>query len=84
MSRASVVGFSLSLVLTLFLFDGSTEGIVVFLLRYQISIPLLESRSSSLYFDADVACNPWPLVGKCMYDHCGDDVVDGLINEAGD
>ena len=30
----------------------------------------------------DVACNPWLLVGICTYGHCGDNVVDALIDEA--
>ena len=66
--RASVVGFNLSLVLTIFLFDGFSEGIV---------------GSSSLELGVDVACNSWLLVGKCTYGHCGDDVVDAL-DEASD
>ena len=45
---------------------------------------LLESGSSSLQLSADVACNQWLLVGICTYGHCGDDVVDALINEASD
>jgi hypothetical protein len=34
--------------------------------------------------NADVACNPWLLVGVCIYSHCGDDVVNALIDEADD
>ena len=32
----------------------------------------------------DVACNPWLLVGVCTYGHCGDNVIDALIDEAND
>ena len=47
-------------------------------------IPLLESGSSTLQLSAAVACYPWLLVGKCTYGHCGDDVIDALIDEASD
>ena len=46
--RAGVVGFDLSPVLTLSLFDGSLEGVAGFLISARISLPLLESSSSSL------------------------------------
>jgi hypothetical protein len=46
--RAGVIGFNLSPVLTLCLFDGSFEGIAGFLIRVRISVPLLECGSSSL------------------------------------
>jgi hypothetical protein len=82
--RASVVGFDLSPVLTRFLFDGSSEGVAGFFTSIRISFPLLDSGSSNLSLSADVACNPWLLVGICMYDHCGDEVINTLINEAGD
>jgi hypothetical protein len=41
--RAGVVGFNLSPVLTLFLYDGSSEGIAGFLINARISAPLFES-----------------------------------------
>ena len=42
-------------------------------------------KATALAFSgAAVACNPWLLVGKCTYGHCGDDIVDALIDEAGD
>uniref|UniRef100_A0A673WWN2 Uncharacterized protein n=1 Tax=Salmo trutta TaxID=8032 RepID=A0A673WWN2_SALTR len=44
-----VVGFNLRPVLTLFLLYGSSKGIVRFLIRFRISVRLLESGSSSLY-----------------------------------
>ena len=44
----SIVGFDLSPVLTLCLFDGSSEGIREFLISVRISVPLLESGSSRL------------------------------------
>jgi hypothetical protein len=43
--RAGVVGFNLSPVLTLCLFDGSSEGIAGFLISVRISVPLIESSS---------------------------------------
>jgi hypothetical protein len=46
--RAGVVGFNLIPVLMLCLFDGSSEGIVGFILGIRISVPLLERGSSSL------------------------------------
>jgi hypothetical protein len=46
--RAGVVGFNLSPVLTLYLFDGSSEGIAGFLISVRVRILLLESGSSSL------------------------------------
>jgi hypothetical protein len=61
-----------------------SEGIAGFLLSVRISLPLLESGSSSLKLDADVACNPWLLVGICTYSYCGDDIIDALIDEAVD
>ena len=64
--KAGVVGFNLNPVLTLCLFDGSSEGIAGFIISVRISLPLLESGSSSLQLDADVACNPWLLVGICI------------------
>ena len=45
---ASVVQFDLSPVLTLFLFDGSSEDIAGFLISFWVSVQLLESGSSSL------------------------------------
>ena len=47
-ARASVVGLNLSPLLTLCLFDGLSEGIVGFLISIRISVPFLESGSSSL------------------------------------
>ena len=46
--RADVVGFNLIPVLALCLFDGSSEGIAGFLIGIWISVPLLESGSSSI------------------------------------
>jgi hypothetical protein len=46
--RASVVRFHLSPVLTLCVFDGSLEELAGFLISVRISVPLLESGSSSL------------------------------------
>ena len=43
-----VVRFDLSPVLTLCLFDGSSEDISGFLISFQVRVPLLESGSSSL------------------------------------
>ena len=58
------------------LFDGSSEASGI------------ESRSlkeAALPFSSvDVACNPWLLVWVCTYGHCGDDVIDVLIDEASD
>ena len=56
--RAGVVGFKLSAVLMLCLFDGLSESIARFLISVRISVPLLKAA-------ADVVCNPWLLVGKC-------------------
>jgi hypothetical protein len=77
MSFGSVVvrfDLSLSLVLTLCLFDGLSGGIAVFLI----------SGSSNLKLSPDVACNPLLLVGVCSYGHCGDEVINALIDEASD
>jgi hypothetical protein len=82
--RAGVVGFNLNPVLMLCLFDGSSEGIAGFLISFQVSLPLIESGSSSYSLDAHVACNPWLLVGICTYSHCGDNIVDSFIDEADD
>uniref|UniRef100_A0AAZ3QW65 C2 domain-containing protein n=1 Tax=Oncorhynchus tshawytscha TaxID=74940 RepID=A0AAZ3QW65_ONCTS len=38
----------------------------------------------SFRFSGNVACNPWLLVGVCTYSHCGDNVLDTLIDEASD
>jgi hypothetical protein len=46
--RASVVGFDLGHVMTHCLFDGSSEDVAGFLISVRISVPLLESGSSSL------------------------------------
>ena len=46
--RAGEVGLNLNLVLQLCLFDGSSECIAGFLISVRISLPLLESGSSSL------------------------------------
>jgi hypothetical protein len=73
--RPSVVGFNLSPVLTLCLFDGSSEGIAKFLISIRISDSLLESGSSSLWLSADFACYPWCLVGICTYSHYGNNVM---------
>ena len=62
------------------LFDGSSEGIAGFLISVWISVPLLESLSCSLSLSADVVCNTWLLVGICTYGHCGDGVVNALID----
>ena len=61
-----------------------SEGIAGFLKNFRISLPYHESGSLRFKLDADVACNPWFLVGKCTYSHCGDDVIDALIDEADD
>ena len=50
--------------------DGSSEGIAGFLISVRISVLLLLKRP--LY--------PWLLVGICTYGHCGDGVVDALID----
>ena len=47
------------------MFDGSPERVAGFLINVRISVPLLESDSSSLQLDADVAWYPWLLVGIC-------------------
>ena len=73
---AGVVRLNLIPVLMLYLFDVLSEGITGFIISVRVRVPLLESGS------LDVACNPWLLVGLCTYGHCGDDVVDALINEA--
>jgi hypothetical protein len=46
--RAGLVGFKLSHVLTLCLFNGLSEGIVGFLISVRISVPLLENVSSTV------------------------------------
>ena len=46
--RAGVVGFNLSSVLTLCLFDGLLEGIGGFLISVRVRVPLLESGKSAL------------------------------------
>jgi hypothetical protein len=46
--RAGVIGFNLSPLLMFCLFDGSSEGIAEVLISVRISVPLLESGSSSL------------------------------------
>ena len=43
--RAGVVRFDLSPVLTLCLFDGSSEGIARFIIRVRVSVPLLETAA---------------------------------------
>ena len=78
-----VVGFNLSPVLMLCLF-GLFNSVAGFLVSVRISVPLFESGSSSLELDADVACNAWLLVGICTYTYVGDDIVNALIDEAGD
>jgi hypothetical protein len=45
---AGVVGFNISPVLMLCLFDGSSEGIVRFLINFRVRVSILESGSSSL------------------------------------
>ena len=77
--RADVLRFDLSLVLTLFLLDGSSEGIAGFLISFRVRVPLLESGSSILELSVDDACNPWLLVGLCTYGHCGDDDANWCI-----
>ena len=66
------------------LFNGSSEGIAVFLISFQVRVPHLESGSSTLYLSVNVACNPWLLFGVCTYSHCGDDVPDALIDDVSD
>ena len=41
----------------------------------------IRDHSFHLYLIADVAYNPWLLVGVSTYGHCGDDVIDALIDE---
>ena len=41
--RAVVVGFNLSAILMLCLFDGSSVGVAGFLIRVRVSVPLLET-----------------------------------------
>ena len=48
--------------------------------RLKISVKPL----ASCMLRVDVACNSWLLVGVCTYGHCGDDVMDALIDEASD
>ena len=79
--RAGVVGFNLSPVLTLACF---MEGIAGLLISGWVRVLLLESGSSTLQLSAHVACNPWLLVGVCAYGHCGDDIIDAVIDEASD
>jgi hypothetical protein len=43
----------------------------------------LKEAALAIYLRADVACNPWLLVRICTYGHCGDNVIDALIYEAG-
>jgi hypothetical protein len=59
-----------------------SEGIAGFLISFWVRVLLLESGSSALQLRADIACKPWLLVGVCTYAHCGDDVIDALIDEA--
>jgi hypothetical protein len=63
--RAGVVVSDLNPVLMLCLFDGSSEGLAGLLINVWVSVPLLESDSSSLLRSTDVACNPWLLVVIC-------------------
>jgi hypothetical protein len=79
---ASVIRFNLIPVLTLCPLDGSSEGIAGFLISFRLRVPHLESGSATLQLSANVACNPWLLVGVCTYSHCGDDVLDALIDKA--
>ena len=81
--RAGVLRLDLSPV-TLCLFDNSSAGIAGFLISFWFGVLLLESGSSTFYLSADVACNPWLLVEICTYSHCGDNVLDALIDEASD
>ena len=80
--RASVVRFDLSPVLTLSLFDGSSQVIAGFLISFRIRVLLLESGSSTFYLSVNVSCHPWLLVGVCTYSHCGDNVLNALIDKA--
>ena len=64
------------------LFDGSSQGIAGFLVSFRVRVPHLESGSSTLQLSANVACIPWLLVGVFTYSHCGDDVLDALIDKA--
>ena len=82
--RAGVVQFDFSPVLKLCLFDGSSEDRAGFLISLRVSVPLLESSRSTLQLSADVTCNPWLLAGVCTYGHCGDDVIDAIIDEVND
>ena len=66
------------------MFDGSSEGIAGFLIIFRVRVPVLESDSSTLQLSANVAYNPWLLVGVCTYSHCVDDIINALINEASD
>ena len=63
--KAGVVAFNLNPILTLCLSDGSLEGIAGFLISFRVRVSLLESVSSTRNLSADVACNPWLMVGKC-------------------
>ena len=72
--RAGVVRFNLTPVLMLCLFDGSSEGMIGFLILVSCSL-----KAAALPLAQCRCCNPWLLVGICMYGHCGDDVVDALI-----
>ena len=63
----------------------TTRGRPVRKATIQLQREMFGPRVLSLVISfADVACNQWLLVGICMYGHCGDDVVDALIDEAGD
>jgi hypothetical protein len=73
--RSGIAGFDLSPKLTLYLFGGSSEVIAEFLISVRISAFSSVRMLLVIYF---------LLVGVCMYSHCGDDVIDTLIDEPGD
>ena len=78
--RGGVVGFNLSPVFALCLFDVSSEGIVGFLTSVRISVLLLESGSFIFYLSVDCDCKQWLLVwiGDCL-----DDVLVHLLMKPG-
>jgi hypothetical protein len=49
-----------------------------------VSHSLKAAAQSFRSLSEGVAFNPWLLIWICTNGHCGDDVVDALINEAGD
>ena len=62
------------------LFYGLSEGVAGFCLYKRPDMfHSLKVAALAFKLSADVACNPWLLVGVCTYSHCVDDVIDALI-----